>query len=166
MSAIDRLEDARILYDTERYEGALLLVIVAISAASRIRYPQAGCRDKKAFVDYVEKMEISECCQLFDDKRVSAILYEWMRCDLVHEGKLGQKVVLYEDACDGDGASWTTDDDIVHIPHTMILTLMSHLIKMSELAGVSEDVRSYLCSPNCLPDSSVDASTTTTPAPQ
>lgn len=56
MSVIDRLEDAYILYQNGRKEGALFSTIIAVAATSRKRYPKKKVKeDSKAF-----KMFISE----------------------------------------------------------------------------------------------------------
>src|SRR4051812_22146512 len=41
MTIQDRLTDAKLLFDAKRYDGALLNVLLAVAAASRVHYPKA-----------------------------------------------------------------------------------------------------------------------------
>ncbi|MCH7592469.1 MAG: hypothetical protein IH989_06805 [Planctomycetes bacterium] len=54
MSISARLEDAQVLYEQRRLEGALLVLLVAIAATSRKRYSRDTHSDKKAFTVFVQ----------------------------------------------------------------------------------------------------------------
>lgn len=105
MSIRARIEDAQVLYRNGRYEGALLLVLVAVAATARKRYPKTTCKkDPQNKDNYVFRKFLSEempklapgwsedhplaiqfqGAQLLLPK----ILYKWIRCELIHEGKL------------------------------------------------------------------------------
>jgi hypothetical protein len=42
MSIMTRIEDADLLFQLGRKEGALLLVLIAVAATSKKRYPKSG----------------------------------------------------------------------------------------------------------------------------
>jgi hypothetical protein len=91
-----RIEDARILYEAGRSEGALLLLLVAVAALSRVRYPKAQVpSDKKAFRQLLKDEQWSLCRAgpktiLIggEETPVEDFLYEWLRNSLVHEGSI------------------------------------------------------------------------------
>ena len=49
MSIEHRIKDALYLWEDERYEGALLNVLVAVAATSRLRYPDRREKDGAVF---------------------------------------------------------------------------------------------------------------------
>lgn len=56
MSVRDRLEDAYILYQNGRKEGALICTLIAVAATSRKRYPDRNkVKDNKAFKKFISE---------------------------------------------------------------------------------------------------------------
>jgi hypothetical protein len=88
-----RVEDAGILADNGRYEGALLMLLVAVAATSRKRYPKRKMSDHEAFTTFLRD-EMWQLVKEHDDfivydgekKPIEDFLYEYLRCQLVHEG--------------------------------------------------------------------------------
>src|SRR5689334_9376605 len=99
-----RIEDAGVLADAGRFEGALLMLLVAIAATSRKRYP-VGTKslkkpsekmgDGEAFKTFLRD-EIWRLVREHDDAikfrgqeiPIEDFLYKFLRCELVHEGRL------------------------------------------------------------------------------
>ncbi len=99
-----RIEDAAILAEAGRYEGALLLLLVAVAATSRKRYPRGtksrkniseDMGDKEAFETFLRD-EIWRLVKEHDDAviyrgkkiPIERFLYKYLRCQLVHEGQM------------------------------------------------------------------------------
>ena len=105
MSIKARLEDAMILWDQGRKEGAWALVLIAAAATSRKRYPRP-MRDHESFKRFINDIQgtivIGEhpsppmATIMIAGIPVHDIVYEHMRCNLVHEGELHPKVALSE----------------------------------------------------------------------
>lgn len=108
MSVRDRLDDARALYAAGRREGALLSVLIAVSATARKRYPKP-IGDRKAFTDFVgeemanivlgatEGRSSVKSIELNYSGRMMTmqdLLYEIVRCNLAHEGHLPENIVF------------------------------------------------------------------------
>ncbi len=103
-----RIEDAGVLADNGRLEGALLLLLVAVAATSRKRYPAKPRKnkpkpskpgqpltDREAFTKFLkdepERWHLTKGQDTFVSFRGSAhpieeFLYEYLPCNLVHEG--------------------------------------------------------------------------------
>jgi len=101
MSIRARIEDALLLWDAGRLEGAFLIALVAVAATSRRRFSdRKAVGDREAFVRFVESactVRISveyrgECLP------VEQIFYKWFRCQLVHEGGLPPDIEFMSDA--------------------------------------------------------------------
>lgn len=105
MSITARLQDAKLLYDNGRYEGALLSVLVAAAGTSRKRYPHGTIsrRDPKkkmgdgeAFETFIaeEMQRVGTCAVYFNDECNSAekVFYKWLRCSLAHEAELPNEI--------------------------------------------------------------------------
>lgn len=100
MSIKSRIEDADSLFQLGRKEGALLLVLIAVAATSRKRYPnRKKISDNKAFKKFVsEEMsryapgwkENTKVQVKFRGKSLwmPKFLYEFIRNELAHEAKL------------------------------------------------------------------------------
>jgi hypothetical protein len=107
MSVMNRLVDAKLLYDAGRHEGALLSVLVAVAGSSRKRFP-SGTRsrrdasrqmgDAEAFESFMgeEMQRVGACRVLFGGQCHTAerIFYKWLRCSLAHEAELPEQVVF------------------------------------------------------------------------
>jgi hypothetical protein len=99
MSIKSRIEDADILFQLGRKEGALLLVLIAVAATSRKRYPQSKYRDGEAFREFV----CEEMCKYAPGWKKNTkvqvefrgeplwmpkVLYKFVRCNLAHEAEV------------------------------------------------------------------------------
>ena len=107
MSVKTRLDDAKVLYENGRREGALLSVLVAIAATARKRYPRP-LGDRQSFTQFVgEEMQTitkgaTGGCSIkeFNINYLGKImpledlLYEVVRCNLAHEGELPDSIVF------------------------------------------------------------------------
>jgi hypothetical protein len=102
MSVKERLDDARILYDNNRREGALLSVLIAVAATSRKRYPQRTLTDRDAFTRFVgeEMLTITRVVQNFNVnyrgqmRPLQDFLYKFVRCQLAHEAELPADIIF------------------------------------------------------------------------
>lgn len=113
MSVQQRLEDAQLLVDAKRYEGALLSVCAALSATSRKRYPDRKMGDRKAFIALMDE----EICvvtggafrnvfiktpgadlNIYPDQMMplQVVLYQFVRCALAHEASLAENIEVIE----------------------------------------------------------------------
>jgi hypothetical protein len=98
-----RVEDAGILADNGHYEGALLMLLIAVAATSRKRYPRGTLSrknpknkmlDREAFTTFLRD-EISRLVREHSDlvvyqgtqRPLEEFLYEYLRCNLVHQGR-------------------------------------------------------------------------------
>jgi hypothetical protein len=99
----ERVEDAILLWDAGRTEGAFLLALIAVAARARQDYPRP-IRDRDAFerfvrsrfrprvsVEYRGELQTLEC-----------VFYKWMRCELVHDGGLPVDLCINEDSEPGE----------------------------------------------------------------
>ena len=105
MSIKARLEDAMVLWDQGRKEGAWALVLIAAAATSRKRYPRP-MKDNESFNQFIRDIEGTIVLGqfpvppmdpiMFGTAPMTDIIYEHMRCNLVHEAEFHQKVALSE----------------------------------------------------------------------
>src|SRR5438874_1863919 len=105
MSVKARLEDAMVLWDQGRKEGAWALVLIAAAATSRKRYPKP-MKDNKSFKGFIRDVQGTVILGdhpsppmgpiAFDGVPMENIIYEHMRCNLVHEAELHPTVALSE----------------------------------------------------------------------
>jgi hypothetical protein len=105
MSIKARLEDAMILWDQGRKEGAWALVLIAAAATSRKRYPRP-MKDNDSFKRFIHDVQ-GTIVQgehpsppmdtiMLAGVPMEDVIYEHMRCNLVHEAELNQRVALSE----------------------------------------------------------------------
>ncbi len=96
-----RIEDAGVLADCGRFEGALLMLLVAVAATARKRYPRGTpsvkepkrkMGDREAFTLFLRDemwrlvREHSDVVEFRGEKRsIEEFLYDFLRCELVHE---------------------------------------------------------------------------------
>ncbi len=115
MSIRRRLEDARFLLANGRADGALLSACAAISATSRKRYPdRTAMKPGEAFTKFLGEevrvvtaggaVNIVTRCPGADVKKypdemmpLQDVLYAFVRCQLAHEGKIGDNVEFLDD---------------------------------------------------------------------
>ena len=114
MSVVERLEDAYLMLQNGRHEGALNSVLTAISGASRERYPRGtpsrqrpGDRmgDHEAFVTFFEdQIKLLRAPNMRvrrpdgQELPLSSILYTLFRCALTHEAGLTSGGTLVPDS--------------------------------------------------------------------
>jgi hypothetical protein len=96
MSISDRLHDAEVLWSAGRREGALLNVLIAVSAAARLEHPSLG--DGAAFRAYLAarhtwSIGIEHRGQILSTDQ---LIWKWMRCELAHNASLPIDVQLHE----------------------------------------------------------------------
>ncbi len=104
MSVRTRIDDAKVLWENERYEGAVLIVIAAFAGTARKRYPRNDYPDNEAFkrfiVDDLSKITngptINASFYYRGDnyKKVEDLIYIFIRCELMHEGSLPSDMYL------------------------------------------------------------------------
>jgi len=99
-----RVEDAGVLADNGRYEGAMLMLLIAVASTSRKRYPRCTpskknpkqkMSDREAFTTFLRD-EIWRLVKEHSDfvvyrgkqQSIEEFLYEYLRCQLVHEGRI------------------------------------------------------------------------------
>ncbi len=90
MSIRARVENALFLYESGRYEGAFLNVLIAVAATARREFPGRSIGDRECFEKFLEKQHrgILEVEYKGELHTVPNIFYKWFRCEFVHEGKL------------------------------------------------------------------------------
>ncbi len=106
MSIRTRVEDAAVLWQHGRKEGAWVLALVAAAATSRKRYrrPISDNQAFKSFIrDVLPTMMYGKPLQdtpnpriIFNQTPIEDIVYEHLRCNLVHESELAQEIVFSE----------------------------------------------------------------------
>lgn len=94
MSIRSRIEDALLLYQSGRYEGAFLNALVAVAATARLEDPNYAMRDGECFEAFLDKQHRNVIKIEFRGElhTVPHIFYKWFRCELVHEGGLPMDV--------------------------------------------------------------------------
>jgi hypothetical protein len=94
MSIRSRIEDALLLYQSGRYEGAFLNALVAVAATARLEDPNHTMRDGDCFEAFLDKQRRGVIKIEFRGElhTVPHIFYKWFRCELVHEGGLPMDV--------------------------------------------------------------------------
>lgn len=119
MSVKDRIEDARILWENDRIEGAVIQVLIAVAGTVRKRYP-IPMPDSEAFKKFV----FDEIEKITNGPKVNVdfyfcgephtpledIIYKFMRCTLVHEGSLPETIILTQ-PIPGDGKPFGKSPD-------------------------------------------------------
>jgi hypothetical protein len=105
MSIKERIEEAELLWQQGRKEGAWAVALIAAAATSRKRYPKP-IADPQAFKSFIRDvlptlMYGQQPLQgtpnpriIFNQTPVEDIIYEHLRCNLVHEAELSKKVVF------------------------------------------------------------------------
>ena len=102
MNAVrSRIDDAILLWEKGRQEGAFLSVLIAVAATARRRYPKM--KDREAFEQFLRD---SHPVTLSVEYRgechpIEHVFYRWMRCQLVHEGGIPIDIQFMEDVQPG-----------------------------------------------------------------
>jgi hypothetical protein len=99
MSIKNRLDDAELLWKSGRREGAFVLVLIAVAATARRRFPDQK-NDRQAFEDFLDhgwfkKMQVEYRGEVHP---MCHIFYKWFRCNLIHEGELPVDVQIIPDS--------------------------------------------------------------------
>lgn len=114
MSVKERLEDAQLLYQANRAQGALLSVLVAVAATARKRRPQTRTRpisDSRAFRSFVGEEMLAITAGAFQnwdvkfrgkEMALEQFLYKFLRCELAHEARLPTDVRFFPAERTGD----------------------------------------------------------------
>jgi hypothetical protein len=156
MSITNRLIDAKLLYDAGRHEGALLSVLIAVAASSRLRFPKHSrsrrdpskeMGDGEAFETFMseEMPRVGRCSVLFRGKCHSAeqIFYKWLRNNLIHEAKLSEWI-LFDPApndCQAQMRRETGPPERLVVTHSIVLLIAHVVCTAKENAEVPESVR-------------------------
>lgn len=87
MSVRDRVEDALILWESGRLEGAFLNALVAVAATARREDP-GTVGDRKCFESFLARQRPGSMSFEYrgECRPIQEIFYKWLRCELVHEG--------------------------------------------------------------------------------
>lgn len=91
MGVQNRIDDALLLWNNGRREGAFLSALVAVAATSRKRFPDHDTvTDRLAFERFLESAHSVRLSVEYrgDCHPIEHIFYKWFRCELVHEGGL------------------------------------------------------------------------------
>ncbi len=101
MGIVDRVQNAELLWEAGRREGALMSALVAFAATARRVHP-APMKDREAFETLFHDTVKLDLKVDFRGSAwpVETILYKWLRCELVHEGGLPLDIDFVDD---GDG---------------------------------------------------------------
>jgi hypothetical protein len=99
MSIKSRLDDAALLWNSGRLEGAFALVLIAVAATARRRFPRP-IGDKQAFEDFLSQGWFKRISveYLGEAHPMYHIFYKWFRCELIHEGELPLDVEIVPDS--------------------------------------------------------------------
>jgi hypothetical protein len=105
MSIKNRVDDALVLWNAGRKEGAWVLALVAAAATARKRYPRP-MKDNESFKAFIRDITLTlvygkpagenRPAVLFGDSLLEDIIYKDMRCKFVHEAEIEGTVVLDE----------------------------------------------------------------------
>lgn len=84
-----RMDDAECLWANGRREGAFLMALVAVAAAGRLAHPEIR-GDRANFVAFLKDSHNWTSSVEYRGKQVDLdlLFYKWMRCELVHNGRL------------------------------------------------------------------------------
>ncbi len=99
-----RIEDAMLLWESGRYEGAFLSALVAVAATARRRSPdRKAVGDREAFEQFLASAHSMRLSVEYRGEvhPIERIFYKWLRCELVHEGGLPIDIQFMPD--DGPG---------------------------------------------------------------
>lgn len=89
MSIRRRVEDAMFLQGNGRFEGALLVALVAAAATARKEQPDRNVNDRECFEMFLGKGHARHIGGVEFRGEIHSIphlFYKWLRCELVHEG--------------------------------------------------------------------------------
>lgn len=146
MSIKARIEDAEVLWQHGRKEGAWILALVAAAATSRRRYPRP-IKDNEGFKSFIRDVLPTLMYGLplkgapnprivFNDTPLEDIIYEHLRCNLLHEGEMGREIAFSESTIvDGKLQATLTVGSPNRIPEFWVLHLMKAVKEAPENAS-------------------------------
>jgi hypothetical protein len=159
MTIAARIEDAAVLMETGRWEGALLSTLVAIAGSSRQRFPTGtpsianaskSMGDRECFQEFVRAQipEISSFKSLSVEfegqvRPIGEILYTWLRCTLAHEARLPPEIRFVPDTKVGHieiGHHVGPPERIV-LTHSIVILLADMVIRAEENAHLPKELR-------------------------
>jgi hypothetical protein len=120
MSVRERIIDAKLLWDNGRKQGAWIQVLIAAAATSRVRFPTM--RDGEAFRAFVREVtptiingapaipggvRVIFNAEGPDQMSLDEVLYNHLRCTLVHEGVMPAEVQFSESRF--ENGQWKAD---------------------------------------------------------
>ncbi len=139
----DRVEDALILWESGRHDGAFLSALIAVAATARKRYPTDG--DRKRFEQFLTdahtvrlSIEYRGECQ-----PIEHILYKWFRCQLVHEGGLPPDIQFVTDDHPGSMSvrAGGAPEYVLKVSHGWFHHAIHSVINAPENDGMFSDLR-------------------------
>jgi hypothetical protein len=157
VSIADRLEDARLLYAHGRFEGALMSALAAAAGTSALRYPKGTAsitnpkekmQDKEKFVCFLDGIPpIAGALVRLHGKcePVAAILYDYLRCSLMHAGKLRKEVNFEAGASTIDARidCETRAPDVI-VTYPVVMMLAHSVAYAPENAGIPVGLKKSL----------------------
>ena len=99
MGIKNRIDDAQLLWDNNRKEGAFINVLIAVASTARKRYPKPKYTDHESFVKFLCDAYPGKMGAEFRGKLlyVEEIFYSWIRCQLIHESELPPDIEFIND---------------------------------------------------------------------
>jgi len=147
MSIRARIEDAQLLWHAGRKEGAWALALIAAAATSRKRHPRP-MPDNEAFKSFVRDVlptlmfgksldaTTPNPTVIFDNTPVEDIIYEHLRCNLLHEATPASQVAFSEsEIVDGKVQAILAVGSSNVIPDFWVLHLMKAVREAPENAS-------------------------------
>jgi hypothetical protein len=160
MSIQTRLEEAQLLLEHGRYEGALLCVLIALAATAQRRFPRGKTKsiqnpknkmgDGEAFQTFVTQ-EIPNVIPASDlsfelhgkQRPLGEVLYKWMRCHSVHEAELAPEIEFVPDVMSGTFSmvsSKTRQPTRIIFTYSLILILAEMVAQAPENVDLPSDL--------------------------
>ncbi len=163
MSVVERLEEANILWENGKYEGALHSVLTAAAGASRLRYPKGHAMSRKhpgqsmgdheAFETFLEEQQtLTGTSHLtvgaHGERTFSSVIYTLYRCCLAHEASLVNGGEFVPDRKPGYVFLQLTSLDPLgfRISHSTVMFLADLVARAPEHAEAAASVRAKLMS--------------------
>jgi hypothetical protein len=90
MSIRNTVDDAIFLWKYDRFETALLVILTAIAATARKRFPYPQYKDRESFESFLTSATPGRLMFEFRGEchTIEHLLYKFIRCNLVHENGL------------------------------------------------------------------------------
>jgi hypothetical protein len=95
----ERVDDATVLWEAGRYEGAFLLAIVALIARARQDFPKP-MSEGAILRRYIESRVATRLSVEYRGTQwpIEDVFYKWFRCEIVHAGDLPVDIELIGDS--------------------------------------------------------------------